>query len=471
VTSETTLRSIHLRERAETMGDRSEVLLDRTQQTVDRTRAIVQARGARQASSTNGHHPPVPALNGSTPSIRKLGLGYRGVWPQQSVMLTLSHMRVDRGDPSGLLTVYLRGEPILSAMRLTLTTPGTRKSLAKDLGEATPGFNGWGQVLDEFARHVVRLESEGEPISWLAPWQGSTDVQYLVDPLLRLNVPTILFGPGGAWKSTLATLLALSVAGGYSLLDWPSRVGRVMVLDWETDQADWEQRATDLCHGFDIDYPRELIGYRRCKSPLYRQVDGLAAWVADQEARLVIVDSVMMASGAGHEGGDPAETAIRLFDALRQIGVTSLLIDHVTGDNVENGVAKHARPYGSVVKENAARATWEMRTQDLPGEFTEIVLKPPKMNRGSRNVAIGLRGWVRPGKITLEHGEVTAPELVARTKSLAERVASLLATEGKLRVSEICDALEGTNGESVRRTLRRSTRFQHLPDGCWGLRA
>ncbi len=406
-----------------------------------------------------------------SPSIFRQGLGYRGIWPRQGIVLTLSGVRTDRGDPSGLLDIWFADSHLLGATRVTLTGPNTRRDLSRDLQEQS-GYDGWRRVLDLFCREVIRQESEAEDITWLSPWPGDTRPRYLVDPVLRELQPNTVFGPGGAWKSTLATGLALAVSTGFPLLDWVPRVGRVLVLDWETDRDDWCQRATELARGHDIAYPHEMIAYRHCSGPLHRQTERLAGWVAEHEVRLVILDSVMHASGSGRDGGDPAETAVRLFESCRQIGSTWLLIDHVTGDNTTNDRAGRSRPYGSVLKENSARSTWELRAEYRPDAVTQLVLSQQKANRGQPGLRFGLHGTVDQdrGAITLKRGDVTAPDLYRHAHDLVERLVDLLKA-GPMRLRQIAEEL-GENSDVIRMTVRRhDRRFVCLSRGVYALKA
>lgn len=390
----------------------------------------------------------LPAKDAHIPAIRKVGMGYRGVWHKLGVVATLRRLRYDRGDPSGLLEIVSGSEIVHGPERLNLAASTTRSRLAAELAKRTE-YSGWEQILDTFCRHVLRLEEQGQPAEWLHEWTGSTAEQFLLDPFLPLGKPTILYGPGGSMKSTLATGCALAVATGHPLLGWTPRVGRVAVLDWETDSDDWNQRATEMCRGLGLTFPTKMISYRAAHTTLPRMVEGVAGWVADIEAALLIVDSVMHASGTTHEGGDAAETATNLFAALRLIGTTTLLVDHVRGEDAEDG-RESSRPYGSVVKENSARSTWELRAGHCFGTETQLQLRQDKVNRGRKGLRIGMRAVHDEGSIRLEQCELTDPQFT-KNQPLAEQMRRLL-SNGSLPTSEIAEALETTSAR-IRKEL------------------
>lgn len=408
----------------------------------------------------------------ATPAISRVGMGYRGVWHKLGIVATLRRMRYDRGDPSGLLQIVSGTAIVHGPERLNLAASSTRSRLATELARRTD-YPGWEQILDTFCRHVLLLEEQGQPAQWLSEWRGNTAEEYLLDPFLPLRKPTILYGPGGSMKSTLATACALAVATGYPLLGWTPRVGRVAVLDWETDFADWAQRATELCKGLGLTFPAEMISYRSATTTLSRMVEGVAAWVSEIEASMLVVDSVMAASGTTHEGGDSAETATNLFAALRQIGTTSLLVDHVRGEDAGDG-KESSRPYGSVVKENSARSTWELRAGHCFGTETQLQLRQDKANRSRRGLRIGLRTVHEDGSIRLERCELTDPQFT-KNMPIAEQMRRLLGS-GSMPTSEIAQALETTSAR-VRKELSDHKdwfiRFDGGPgrEGTVGLRA
>ena len=405
-----------------------------------------------------------------TPAIRRIGMGYRGLWPRQGVHISLNGLRVDRGDPSGILSIRCDGRELVGAARMNLTSMESRRRLAKDLEGGDQGVSGWRAILEDFCRTVVRLEIEPDASRQLTGERIRPANEWLVEPLLPFGVPSILFGPGGAMKSTLATALALAVATGYPLLEWSPRNGPVLVLDWESDEADWNDRAGQVARGFEIEFPK-TIRHRRCDRTLASMTEIIAAETSALGVMLLIVDSVGLAAGVGHEGGDAAETAMRLFKSLRHIGCTSLLIDHVTGDSQDK---PGSRPYGSVYKTNLARSTYEVRRERHPGrDGTQVMLRHAKVNRGRQRETMGIRVIHEEERIRFQRCELTAPDLAATGEGIEGRLAQLLGDEGAMPLQWLAKALDVAY-DSVRMVVKRHPeRFIRLegPGGRIGLRA
>ncbi|MGH3609306.1 MAG: AAA family ATPase, partial [Pseudonocardiaceae bacterium] len=251
----------------------------------------------------------------------------------------------------------------------------------------------------------------------------------------------------------LAAAVAVSVATGIPLLDWTPHPGPVLILDWESGGDEWHRRLAALSRTQGVALPPD-IHYRRCEGSLAAMAEGLARWVQEHEAALVVVDSVGMASGAGNADGDASETAIRLFAALRDLGTTSLLIDHVTGDHVTNASAG-TRPYGSVFKVNLARSCWELRKEERPGEDgTQLLLKHRKVNEGRLLRDIGLLVEHGEGVIRVRRCEISAPDLEGHAGTTAEQMHRLLTRQGLMTTAEIADQLSKSPA-SIRVELRR----------------
>src|SRR5207244_3706535 len=106
----------------------------------------------------------------------------------------------------------------------------------------------------------------------------------------------------------------------------------------------------------------------------------------------------------------------------RVLETTSLLIDHVTGADLENSHTA-AKPYGSVYKQNLARLAFELRQEgDGAAERIEVVLRNSKANDDFRLAPQGFAICRDERAIRIERTDIDAPELVA-TLSLPERMA------------------------------------------------
>ena len=185
--------------------------------------------------------------------------------------------------------------------------------------------------------------------------------------------------------------------------------------------------------------------------PLAQRVESIARIVEKTGAVLLVIDSNGKAIGTSGEG--PIEDAANRFaSALDEIGRSALCIDHVSkaGAATNGGAGK---PYGSTMKSNWARATWEM-TQAGKSENgeTHLVLHHRKHNTTLEHSPIGLvMRWDR-GAVTWESEDVTTDAL-AYGASIADRIAAVLA-EHPYRVFEIAQRVGTTDG-AVRAVLSR----------------
>ncbi|MGH9058860.1 MAG: AAA family ATPase, partial [Acidimicrobiales bacterium] len=167
-------------------------------------------------------------------------------------------------------------------------------------------------------------------------------------------------------NTTVAAAVAVAVLTGADYLGWQPRWGQVMVLDWEADRSSWYSRMSAISRAAGTEPPRFL--YRRCSAPLADDVERLAQVVADREVRLVIVDSMTGACGPREMGEEIHGPVNRLHDALRLVGSTSLIVDHVTKDEANGNGRSHATatPTGSIMKVNRVRSAWEVRGETEP---------------------------------------------------------------------------------------------------------
>jgi hypothetical protein len=246
----------------------------------------------------------------------------------------------------------------------------------------------------------------------------------------------------------------------------PTSSGPVLALDWEDGPDTWNDRSAAIAAG--IGAPAPAIHYRAMSRPLADDLEAIAAYVTEHEIRLVIVDSLGLATGATRDGESVSDGAFRLFAALRELGTTSLLVDHVAGADLETSRAT-AKPYGSVYKLNLARSAFELR-REREGDVdrTELMLLHTKSNAAARMTAQGLVILRDASAIRFERTEVEAPELVA-AMPLAARMAHVLRA-GAQPVPFIADEL-GVTPATLRSVLHRDRgqRFSRLPDGRVGL--
>lgn len=400
--------------------------------------------------------------------VERSGVTFVANSPRHGVYLEFSRVRQSHDGLHGDLTVEMAGQGHLYYGRFNASSLQTRKSTADYLRSRCAADIDWRELLEQLCIRIVALDQEASPAVELGNLPRRPEQPMLLAPLMPARRPTILFGEGGGGKSLLAAACAVSVASGVPLVDsW--HVGGpkpVLVLDWEADVEEWNDRIADLCEGHDIRPPR--IIYRGCSGSLVDQVEEVSRNIAQHGAQLLVVDSVGMASPSTREGGDANEGALRLFGALRILGVTTLLVDHVTkqGADAERGAV---RPYGSIFKVNLARSVWELRAAEPDSDGTRhVALYHRKTNAGPLQSALGISIEHGQGAIRL-HAEAVAHGALERGMALHERIANLLEAEGPMASQVIAEEM-GEKDNKIRSILSRGKamgRFAQFPDGAW----
>jgi RecA-family ATPase len=240
-------------------------------------------------------------------------------------------------------------------------------------------------------------------------------------------------------------------------------MGPVLYLNWETTKEDIDQRVKSVCAGAGIEPVRmyHLLGGGR---PLAQRVESVARIIDKTGAVMLVMDSNGKAIGTSGEG--PIEDAANRFSsALDELNRSTLCIDHVSkaGAATQGGAGK---AYGSTMKTNWARATWEMTQAGKQEDgVSHLVLHHRKHNTTSEHEPIGLAMHWDRGKVWWESEEVTEGAL-SYGASIADRIAATVA-EHPYRAREIADRI-GATENAVRAILsRHRERFVKLDTGDW----
>lgn len=348
--------------------------------------------------------PPRPVMDFLTDTqddgckFRKLGVGYRVEFIESDVGITIEHLRRSSGELRGEVLVegYIPTLPThLYWGGLILSSGANREKLGKILEKRTKGLPiDWDGILEVVCRKVALAEREGEPFTTAGDMEttlGATD--WLITDLCPRLEATTIYGDGGVGKSMLALAMGLTVLTGTEIVPGyaPAQRGNVLYLDWEASRARIDSRVKRLCAGASI--KPVSVGYRRCVVPMVDQADDVLRYCQSEGVVLVIVDSAEMAmNGTGGEGGDPNDKVIRLHAALRTLGATVIIVDHVSADRI--GRAGGAgKPIGGVFKRNLSRMTHELRKSLLisqPGQMEVGLFNTKRNDDGALLPAVSL---------------------------------------------------------------------------------
>lgn len=398
------------------------------------------------------------------PTIHRMGSSFTAEWPTAGLMAVCRNMRQHSDSLTGEVTwQYWSGERWVTMTRSSLNfTQLTSPALTKSLESRFPGTFNFAGAIDQLRILVPDAWREGEPFILLGDHDVPDAPPFLVERLLPENNSTVIYGDGQAGKSIAAMGVGLSVATGkpYGGVYKVKRPGPVLYLDWETsadDQAFRFRRLRQSFVGPEEDAPR--LYYRRMTGALADQVDTLTEFCEKNGVVLLIVDSLGWATGDELKEAGPA---IRVMDAARAIGRTTLFVAHVTKDEARKegrpgrggGGGGKATIFGSKFFELAARYTWEVigTQNELDGSKT-LKLHNRKANNVQRSQPVGLRVEFDglSGPITITDINLAADPTGPAT--LSHRLTTLL-KGGAKTIAELAEAT-GSTPDSVGTTLRR----------------
>lgn len=380
--------------------------------------------------------------------VERDGMGYTLDIPRDGISIRADRIRESSGDLTAEVRISRAPDGHVLTTRTNLLSSTTRSSLAKELTSRSAGPD-WRKVLEVFCQGVIELEREGEPFVTIGRAPVRPEPPYLMRPMLFAGKPTILFGEGGVGKSSaIAAAIAVSVASGTAALDVWSVVtpGPVLVLDWEGDDGDWNDAVARVSDGLRIEPP--VIHYRRMSGALDAQVNEIAAYVDEHGIVLVIVDSVTWATRSMDRAAGIEEPVKRLFEALRHIGTASLLIDHKSKAGTRDDDASGSQPIGSIVKVNAARASYELRKAGdaSPDGTRHLALIARKLNPVAPQPPLGIAVRVSGGTTLLWTepvmlGDEVVVHEVKAANALWERIRDALLPGSPLTAAQIVGKL------------------------------
>lgn len=328
----------------------------------------------------------------------------------------------------------------LRAGRLNLTSPAARNTFARSLASRDSEVD-WDKVMEQLCITVLAEWREGSPAVLLT---GQSDVQasvkWMIEPIIQLNNPTLIYGPGSTGKSWFGQYLAVLADAGMNSGGLGVEPSTVLYLDWETDQDELDSRVTMLRNGLGLDGPSS-IWYKHMTSGLSADIETIRGLCATNDVQFIVIDSVGSACMGEPES---AEVVLRAFGALRSLGVSSLCIDHTN---------KEGSLFGSVYKYNASRQVFECKKDQQPDDNKIVLgLFHKKANNSRLMKPIGYELNFSDSAISISRQDVRDTPLEAQMR-VVDRIENLLKTRPSgLPVSDIAEELEKTESH-IRKEL------------------
>ena len=328
----------------------------------------------------------------------------------------------------------------LRAGRLNLTSPAARNTFARSLASRDSEVD-WDKVMEQLCITVLAEWREGSPAVLLT---GQSDVQasvkWMIEPIIQLNNPTLIYGPGSTGKSWFGQYLAVLADAGMNSGGLGVEPSTGLYLDWETAQDELDSRVTLLRNGLGLDGPSS-IWYKHMTSGLSADIETIRGLCATNDVQFIVIDSVGSACMGEPES---AEVVLRAFGALRSLGVSSLCIDHTN---------KEGALFGSVYKYNASRQVFECKKDQQPDDNKIVLgLFHKKANNSRLMKPIGYELNFSDSAISISRQDVRDTPLEAQMR-VVDRIENLLKTRPSgLPVSDIAEELEKTESH-IRKEL------------------
>ena len=400
------------------------------------------------------------------PSVTE-GIGFINyAWPELGLRVV-----AERYDDDGFaeLSFYLKndsGDSLLHQTRANLLATPTMNSLAKRLEKNSADIS-WTDVLTYITGKTMEIARRGEPVTEIWPNEDDTlEVDYLLEPLLYLNHPAVIFGDYGSLKS----LFGLVIAYVIQLPCHDNNLGLItakesthcLYLDYEDDPLSFRKRWGAIQRGFGIEAPMPIL-YQRMTAPLTDTVEQLRPKIVNEKISLLIVDS--LGPAARGNLNDP-EPAIKYHAALRQLGITSLTLAH----NSKDLLTKKRTIFGSMFFTSLARSVWECRSEQETGEDEAVIsLKHHKANLSRLHPPLGYKFTFTDNTISITKADLRDTGLSGELP-LRWQIKNLL-RQGSFTIKEIAEQLN-SGADTIGRTLRRMQSKNlviKLENNTWGL--
>jgi hypothetical protein len=303
----------------------------------------------------------------------------------------------------------------------------------------------WFRIIEQLTASVVREHKRGVPeVEIAGQFTAEPEGRWLVKPLIQIGHPTLMYGAGSSGKSWLAQWIGVLVHEGISVpgIEVESR-GNVLYLDWETDVFEIGSRFAMVRRGMGLpDNPSSGIWYKYMTQGLAADISAVRAVVQERNINFIILDSL----GAACMGEpESADVVLKLFGALRSLGVTSLCIDHTNKKSTGTDAL-----FGSVYKYNNSRQVFLVDKSQREGD-TSLHLAMSHQKANNTRI-IRPMGWEMSfdnveASMTLRSREVKDTRL-ANKMSTADQIEVFLLEQGNKpqSIKDIADGLDKTNG-------------------------
>jgi len=357
-------------------------------------------------------------------------------------------------------------QSLLHTAKVNLLSSTTMGQLAKRMTSHSSDVP-WTEVLTFVTANTIDFQRRGEPPAIIEPTEEAPiHPGYYLEPIVMKGVPSVIFGEKGVNKTTLG-LICLGLIATGSQSDFglsATEQANVALLDWESNEELTRYTLSKLVHGGVI--PHFKLPYLRCKQTLADDINRIANFLTEHHARVVMVDSLGQAAGSDRYDTGGKATALKFFECLRQLSVTSLII----GQTTKEEEAKRTI-YGSIFFTYYSRNIFELKAleDELDPNTLHLALIHRETNYSKRYPTLGWAVHYIENTIEIQSESVSLSqflETASQTKVLLE-----LLEEGPKHRKEIQEEMGITLGQVgvVLNRLKKRGLVRELNRGLWAL--
>ena len=364
-------------------------------------------------------------------------------------------------------------EVLLDQNDINLLSASSKHSQVKELERLRDDVP-WADALTWVTHLTIETARQGEPVQKI--WASEEDTltpNYLLEPILYLSHPTVIFGDYGSLKSLFALIIGYVAQLPYSDnklgLITPKESTICLYLDYEDDPSNFRRRWSAIEKGFGIKAPMPII-YRRMATPLADSVESLQQIIAEEKVKLLIVDSLGPAARGNLNDPEPAikyHEALRKLRTIKKVGITSLTLAHCSKDQL----TKRRTIFGSVFFTNLARSVWECKAQQEVGENEAIIsVKHTKANLSRLHPPLGYKFIFTDNSIAITKADLKDTGLSGELP-LSARIKDLL-RDSSMKVKDMAEVLDANEGSIKTIVNRLGKKGITVKVGeSWGLKA
>ena len=396
----------------------------------------------------------------SPPEVKSVGDVYELHWQNERVYMRIDH--IAEGDSiTGEFNISLNGkdnkQEHLYQSRINMLSSQGKKSLSDALHKRHDLE--WETLIEQACYRTIEAFRSGDPVLGIGDMPKREKPKYRLYPWIIEDGMTSMYGFGGSGKSYIAGFIVVMIQTGTHLIGFHPIQGNCLVLDWESCQEDWDERIKAIASGMGMLTP--LILYKRCYRTLSSDILEIQKIVLTENVKLVVIDSVGMASELTSEYHT---SAIQMLRAARSLGVSVLLIDHKTKQN---------ELFGSIYKMNEVRSAFEIKSvAEAGGNTMDISIKHTKINNGALTKPLGLHIEFKGTEDSTEQAtfsrvEITDIPELAKEEPLWIQIRADL-KRGPMTVEALSEDL-GVEEASIRTNLNRHKETFVKTEKGWGI--